>query len=126
MNEEKIEATYYKDLSDQIRSALSEFYQVNSVFVLADTFFITFEQNPNKINIIIFIIINLIWLKTIDLTNEWITFYIEKARKLSEGETPRITKENNLWYEKTETRKGLRNWFYFIPILFIILLASRL
>lgn len=115
---------YFKDLSDQIRSEIREFYELNAAFVLANSFLAILvgrlkELNASCWTLIIFVSINVIWFYLILLANKWADHWINKAQK----EAKRHNKQT-IWSERCGINLSgvsARKFFYCLPFLFSVL-----
>lgn len=125
---------YQKDLSDQIRSEIREFYTVNAAFLIANSFLLGIARDfkdffLNEWNIIVLIIINYIWFCALLLADNWIKYWIAKAndtiKKQDEGDNQN---EYYIWSEKENTitlfKVSLRKLFYTFPVLFSLLFLT--
>jgi hypothetical protein len=113
---------YLKDLSDQIRSEIREFYTINAAFLIANSFLINVNlavnfKFPNQWWLIVFIIINSIWFFALLLANEWIKYWMDKAK--NDAEELKVKKY--IWSKNDEItilKIPLRKLFYSLPFLF--------
>jgi hypothetical protein len=112
---------YLKDLSDQIRSEIREFYTVNAAFILANSFLINLIISQESLLqfkllvITVIFLINSIWFLTIRLANAWIGYWRGRTRE------ERI---RTIWDNRdhiTLLSIKLRNWFYCLPFGFSLL-----
>lgn len=105
-----------KECADQVRAQLSEFYNVVTTFVLADTFLVGFSGksiDTHPYLTLLFLGVNLIWFFALLLTSKWVDIWVERLRESGE--------ETNPWKIRTKPiifGLGLRKFFLFLPLIF--------
>jgi len=116
---------YLKDLSDQIRSEIKEFYTVNGAFILANSLIVGLVENITISTLRILIFINFVWFLALRFANEWVDYWILKARIVSTK-----TKIKSIWkpdYNIVLMKYiKLRGLFYVLPFLFSVLLLEMM
>lgn len=119
------DSEYLKDVSDQIRSEINEFYLVNSAFIIADSIWAAFMRDGSQfildnktLFVILIFAINIIWFFSISLQNRWISYWREKSKNHVKDK-----ELLSIWTDDTEIRLlglfKLRQLFYVIPALFL-------
>jgi len=134
MDEEQKQIEYLKELGNQIRSEINEFYLVNAAFLTANSFLISFVFNFAKKPFFLYfllILINFIWFIAIVISRRWKYYWLnlvkDELRKWEEeckGQN-KISNIKSIWKDDYKCRFlnffGLMRLFILLPIVFVFI-----